>query len=226
MIIAFVMILLTLSAYALAKMLQKKIKSSLFNPAIIAGFSIILILQLFHISYQTYMQGGQWINDLLSCTVVCLAYPLYLNSKKIMSNAKTIFFSVFTAIILNFTLIFFTLKVLGYSKADIATLLPRSVTAAVGLQISQQMGGNDSITILFILATGILGSTLGTYLLQFTQFKSSIAKGMIYGNSSHAFGTAKALELDNESGAYSSIAMILTAILSSILLPIFVLFLY
>lgn len=224
--ISFLMIVLTLTMYYLAKQLQQRYPSPFLNPAIVAAVSIIVILQLFHISYQTYMAGGKWINDLLSCTVVCLAYPLYLNSSKIMKNASTIFFSVFTAIILNFSLIFFSLKMLGYSKEDIATLLPRSVTAAVGLQISKQIGGNDTITILFIIATGIIGSTLGTYLLQITHFKSSIAKGMIFGNSSHAFGTAKALEMDVESGAYSSIAMILTALLSSILLPIFLIFLY
>lgn len=220
------MIIITVVFFVIAKMIQKKWHSPLLNPAIIAGISIIVILQLFHISYNTYMLGGQWINYLLGCTVVSLAYPLYLHTDKIIKYAPTIFLSVFSAIILNFLLIFSTLKILGYAKEDIATLLPRSVTAAVGLQISKQIGGDDTITILFILATGIIGSILGSYLLEKSKFQSSIAKGMSLGNASHAFGTARALELDNESGAFSSVAMILSAILSSFLLPIFLMFLY
>jgi len=221
-----IMILITVLMFFAAKKIQQKWHTPLLNPAVIAGIGIICILQLFHISYHTYMLGGQWINYLLSCTVVSLAYPLYLHTDKIIKNAPTIFISVFTAILLNFMLIFGTLKLLGYERDEIATLLPRSVTAAVGLQISKQLGGDDTITILFILATGIIGSMLGSYLLEKSNFQSSIAKGMTFGNSSHAFGTARALEIDEESGAYSSVAMILTAILSSVSLPLFLKFFY
>ena len=122
-----------------------------------------------------------------------------------------------------------TLRAHGTFVTDyevIATILPRSVTAAVGIELSHQLGGTDTITILFIITTGLIGSMLGAYLLKFAKFQTSIARGLTYGNSSHAFGTAKALELDIESGAFSSIGMILTAVLSSVLIPLFILFLY
>ena len=130
-----------------------------------------------------------------------------------------------TGVVLNFVLVFTTLKIFGYSKDTIVTLLPRSITAAVGIEVSQELGGTDTITVLFIITTGLIGSILGSMLLRMGGFKSSIARGP-YGNASHAFGTAKALELDIESGAFSSIGMILTAVISSVLIPVLILLFY
>ena len=220
------MIIITICAYIFAKKLQLKYKNPLLNPALISSIIIIGLLLLFSKSYDDYMVGGQWINYLLNCTVVCLAYPLYQNRTKILKHANIIFTSVVAAVTINFFLIFFSLKLLGYSKEVIATILPRSVTAAVGIELSHQLGGTDTITILFIITTGLIGSMLGAYLLKFAKFQTSIARGLTYGNSSHAFGTAKALELDIESGAFSSIGMILTAFLSAVVIPLFILFLY
>ncbi|MEE5756368.1 LrgB family protein, partial [Streptococcus pneumoniae] len=137
-----------------------------------------------------------------------------------------IFSSVLMAVMLNFVFVFSILKLFGYSKETIVTMLPRSMTAAVGIEVSDQLGGIDTITVMFIITTGLIGSILGAYLLRLGRFRSSIAKGMTYGNASHAFGTAQALDIDSETGAYSSIGMILTAVLSSIVLPILILFLY
>lgn len=220
------MIAMTILLYIVAKKLQDKYKHPLLNPALIASIAVIAILVIVGADYDDYMSGGKWINYLLNCTVVCLAFPLYQNRQKILKYAKVIFTSVIAGVMLNFTLVFFSLKILGYQKEDIVTLLPRSMTAAVGVQVSKQLGGEDTITIVFIIATGLIGSILGSYFLKMGKFKTSIARGLTYGNASHAFGTAKALEMDRESGAFSSIGMILTALLSSIVLPILILFFY
>ncbi|MGV3244794.1 LrgB family protein [Staphylococcus sp. 11261D007BR] len=223
---ALCMIALTILLFLIARYVYVKFKSPFLNPALITSIGVIIVLLLFHQDYHSYMIGGQWINHLLSCTVVCLAYPLYTNRHKILRHFRTIFTSVVTAVILNFSLIFFSLKLLGYSREDIVTLLPRSITAAVGIQVSQQLGGEDTLTSMFIIATGILGSILGAILIKMTKFQSSIARGMTFGNASHAFGTAKALEIDDESGAFSSIGMILTAVMSSIMLPLLLMLFY
>ncbi|SCS39156.1 LrgB family protein [Staphylococcus caeli] len=220
------MILLTILMFVGAKKLQAKFRSPFLNPALIASIGIVCVLLLFRVDYQSYMVGGKWIHYLLNCTVVCLAFPLYQNRHKILHNARIIFSSVLTAVMLNFIFVYCILKLFGYSKEVIVTMLPRSMTAAVGIEVSKQLGGIDAITVMFIITTGLIGSILGTYLLRLGRFNTSIAKGMAYGNASHAFGTAQALEIDLESGAFSSIGMILTAILSSIILPILILFLY
>lgn len=168
----------------------------------------------------------KWINHLLNATVVCLAYPLYKNRHKIIENLSIIFSSVMVGVILNFVLVFTSLNLLGYDEETIVTILPRSITAAVGIEVSQELGGTDTITVLFIITTGLIGSMMGSMLLKVGNFKTSIARGLTYGNASHAFGTAKALEHDNESGAYSSIGMILTAVISSILIPIMIILFY
>lgn len=209
-----------------AKKLQQRYKSPFLNPALISSIGIIIVLLLSNEGYQDYMVGGQWINYLLNCTVVCLAFPLYQNRQKIMAHLKIIVSSVLAAVLLNFIFVYSILKLFGYSKEVIVTMLPRSMTAAVGIEVSHQLGGIDTITVMFIVATGLIGSIVGSYLLRFGRFETSIAKGLTYGNASHAFGTAKALEMDLESGAFSSIGMILTAVMSSVLLPILILFLY
>lgn len=212
--------------YIGAKKLQQRYKSPFLNPALISSIGIIIVLLLSNEGYQDYMVGGQWINYLLNCTVVCLAFPLYQNRQKIMAHLKIIVSSVLAAVLLNFIFVYSILKLFGYSKEVIVTMLPRSMTAAVGIEVSHQLGGIDTITVMFIVATGLIGSIVGSYLLRFGRFETSIAKGLTYGNASHAFGTAKALEMDLESGAFSSIGMILTAVMSSVLLPILILFLY
>ncbi|MGO3048773.1 holin [Staphylococcus casei] len=223
---AVLMIGLTLIMFTGAKKLQKKYNSPFLNPALISSIGIVIVLLLFNVDYNGYMIGGKWINYLLNCTVVCLAFPLYQNRHKILEHSAIIFSSVFAAVMLNFIFVYTILKVFGYSKEVIATMLPRSMTAAVGIEVSHQLGGVDTITVMFIVATGLIGSIVGSYLLKLGRFKTSIARGLTYGNASHAFGTARALEIDLESGAFSSIGMILTAVLSSILLPILILFLY
>lgn len=223
---ALLMILLTVFMYIGAKKLQFQYRSPFLNPALISSIGIIIVLMLFNLDYQQYMVGGKWIHQLLNCTVVTLAFPLYQNRHKILANGKIIFSSVITAVILNFAFVYVILKMFGYSKEVIVTMLPRSITAAVGIQVSHQMGGVDAIAVLFIVATGLIGSILGSYLIKFGRFKTSIAKGLTFGNASHAFGTAQALDIDLEAGAFSSIGMILTALLSSIVLPILIIFLY
>lgn len=223
---AAVMIIITIMVYVISKKLQDKYKNPFLNPALIASIIIIAILLMFDISYKGYMKGGEWINHILNATVVCLAYPLYQNRHKIKKYLFVIFTSVLTGVILNFMLVYVTLKIFGYSKETIVTMLPRSITAAVGIEVSNELGGTDTMTVLFIIATGLIGSILGSMLLRMGGFKSSIARGLTYGNASHAFGTAKALELDIESGAFSSIGMILTAVISSILIPILILLFY
>ena len=220
------MIVLTLLMYLLAIFIQKKLKIAILHPALVSSIAIICVLLILGYDYDDYMVGGHWIYDFLNCTVVCLAYPLYLYRDMIVKHFRVILTSVLVGILTNIVLVFTTLKILGYSKEMIASLLPRSITAAVGIQVSEQIGGVDTLTVLFIMLTGLIGSMLGHYLVRLANFQTSIAKGLTFGNASHAIGTAKILETDIESAEFSSIGMILTALLSSVILPLFILFIY
>ena len=214
------MIVLTLITYIAAKKLQVKYKHPLLNPALIASIIIIFVLLIFGLNYTDYMVGGTWIHNFLDCSVVSLAYPLYKFRKLILANFKVIITSVITGIMMNFIVIYGALYIMGYPSQTIVTVLPRSMTAAVGIEVSEQMGGTDTITVMFIIATGLIGSILGNFFITKGRFQSDLAKGMTYGNASHAFGTAKALEANFEAGAFSTIGMILTAVISSVILPL------
>ena len=214
------MIVLTLITYIAAKKLQVKYKHPLLNPALIASIVIIFVLLIFGLNYTYYMVGGTWIHNFLDCSVVSLAYPLYKFRKLILANFKVIITSVMTGIMMNFIVIYGALYIMGYPSQTIVTVLPRSMTAAVGIEVSEQMGGTDTITVMFIIATGLIGSILGNFFITKGRFQSDLAKGMTYGNASHAFGTAKALEANFEAGAFSTIGMILTAVISSVILPL------
>ncbi|WP_256088052.1 LrgB family protein, partial [Staphylococcus aureus] len=124
-----------------------------------------------------YMNGGSWLNHILHATVVCFAYPLYNNREKITDNVSIIFASVLTGVMLNFMLVFLTLKAFGYSKDVIVTLLTSSITAAVGIEVSHELGGTDTMTVLFLITTGLIGSILSSMIFRFGRFESSIAKG-------------------------------------------------
>ena len=129
-------------------------------------------------------------------------------------------------VILNFVLVFTSLNLLGYDEETIVTILPRSITAAVGIEVSQELGGTDTITVLFIITTGLIGSMMGSMLLKVGNFKTLYCQRVNIWECITRFGTAKALEHDNESGAFSSIGMILTAVISSILIPIMIILFY
>lgn len=214
------MIFLTLACFIIAKKLQLKYKHPLLNPALISSIMIVSVLFILGFNYKDYMEGGSWIHQFLDCSVVSLAYPLYKYRKLIVANFKVIIFSVLTGIMVNFIVIYSVLYVMGYPSSTIVTILPRSMTAAVGIEVSHQMGGTDTLTVMFIIATGLIGSILGNFYISKARFKSDLAKGLTYGNASHAFGTAKALETNIEAGAFSTIGMILTAVLSAIMLPV------
>lgn len=217
---SLLMVLLTLACFIIAKKLQIKYKHPFLNPALIASIMIVTILLVLGMNYKDYMVGGSWIHQFLDCSVVSLAYPLYKYRKLIVANFKIIISSVLAGIMVNFVLIYGVLYIMGYPSSTIVTILPRSMTAAVGIEVSHQMGGTDTITVMFIIATGLIGSILGNFYISKAKFKSDLAKGLTYGNASHAFGTAKALESNIEAGAFSTIGMILTAVLSAIMLPV------
>ncbi|QTN11033.1 LrgB family protein [Mammaliicoccus vitulinus] len=213
------MILLTLGCFIIAKKLQLKYNHPMLNPALISSIMIVSVLLILGFNYTDYMTGGSWIHQFLDCSVVSLAFPLYKYRKLIVANFKIIISSVLTGIMVNFIVIYAALYVMGYPSSTIVTVLPRSMTAAVGIEVSHQMGGTDTITVMLIIATGLIGSILGNFYISKARFKSDLAKGLTYGNASHAFGTAKALETNLQAGAFSTIGMILTAVLSAILLP-------
>ncbi len=216
------MIILTIVSFIIAKKMYTTFKRPLFNPTLMSTILVILFLLLFNIPYETYMTGGKWIQTLLGPSIVALAYPLYKHKALLSENIWPVFLSIFTAVVVNFLTVCFFLWMLGYTEEMILTSLPKSVTTAVAIQISDQIGGIPSLTAVLVMIAGFTGAVIGPYLVKLCKFDHDLARGMAYGNASHAIGTTKALEHSPESGSAGSAGMILTAIFSSIMIPVLI----
>ncbi|WHZ04184.1 LrgB family protein [Neobacillus sp. YX16] len=226
LIIGICMVLLTICLFFLAKKLYLKYPTPLFNPSLFVSFIIIMILLLFNIPYETYMIGGEWINHLLGSTVVTLAFPLYKYKKLIVKYFRVIFTSILVGVIVNFISVFIFLNLLGYSKEIMFSFFPKSVTTPVAIQIADLTAAVPSLTVVAVMVTGFSGMIIGPYIIKICRFQSDLAKGMALGNAAHVIGTSRAFEYSLEIGSISSAGMILSAIISSILIPLFILILF
>jgi predicted murein hydrolase (TIGR00659 family) len=225
-IIGICMVLLTICLFFLAKKLYLKYPNPLFNPSLFVSFLIIMILLLFNIPYETYMIGGEWINHLLGSTVVTLAYPLYKYKNLIGKYFRVIFTSILVGVFVNFISLFIFLNLLEYSKEIMFSYFPKSVTTPVAIQIAELTAAVPSLTVVAVMITGFSGMILGPYIIKICKFQSDLAKGMALGNAAHVIGTSRAFEYSLEIGTISSAGMILSAIISSILIPLFIMILF
>jgi predicted murein hydrolase (TIGR00659 family) len=220
--IGICMVLLTIGLFYLAKKIYIKYPNPLLNPSLSVSFLIILILQLFHVPYETYMIGGEWINHLLGSTVVALAYPLYKHKKTIVKYFRVILTSILVGVSVNFISLFIFLSLLGFPKKIMLSTFPKSVTTPVAIQIAELTAAVPSLTVAAVMVAGFSGLLLGPYIIKICNFQSDLAKGMALGNASHAIGTSRAFEYNLEAGSISSAGMILSAIINSILIPLFI----
>ncbi|KAA0549043.1 LrgB family protein [Bacillus sp. BGMRC 2118] len=188
-------------------------------PVVTTSIIIIGLLLFFDISYDEYMHGAKWIDYILGPSVVAMAYPLFVQWERIKKNKAPIFIGVImgtlggivTGILLG---ILFSLQ-----QEEIMTIIPKSVTSPIAKDLSLMLGGNPSLTVAFVIIAGIFGSMAGPLLLKVFKVVHPYGIGIGMGAAAHGIGTAKAIEMGEEEGSTSSIAMTLCAVLSSFLCP-------
>lgn len=216
-LIAVLIITLTVIIYLAMNRLYVRFSSPLLSPILTTVLIIIAFLICFHIPYNTYLIGGKWINFLLGPAVVALAYPLYNQRKMLMKHLAPIVTGVciglFVGIISGSILAF----VFGLHKDMILSLLPKSITTPIAMEVSAQLGGIPAITVVFVVIAGFVGAVLGPSFLKWSRINSDMGKGIALGSASHALGTSKASEYGELSFSMSSISMALTAILGAII---------
>ncbi len=212
---------LTLSCYCLAGLVKEKLKKDIFNPLIIAIIIIIIVLLVFDIEYTVYMQSAQYVNYLLTPTTICLALPLYRQLELLKNNLFAILIGVFTGVLISVTSIYLLAEVLSLTSEQYITLLPKSITTAIGLPLSEEFGGIGEITVAIIVLTGVAGNLFADFTLKLFKIKNPIAKGIAIGSSSHAIGTVKAMEMGEIEGAMSSLSIALSGIMTVIIMQIY-----
>lgn len=215
----FILVLI-FGSYLFGQWVFKKTKIAILHPLIISIAIIIVFLQVTQIDYDKFQQGGQFVSFLLGPSVVALGYILYEQMSYLKGNVISILTSIFIGSITGITSVILLAKITGADNALIMTLEPKSVTTTIAMNISTQSGGIPSLTAVIVLFCGIFGGIIGPYVLRILGIKSSIAKGLALGASSHSVGTVKAMEMGVIEGAISGLAIGLMGVMTALLIPI------
>ena len=214
-------VLLSLSAYAVGMWLKKKTGWALMNPLLIAIILVIAVLSLLGISYEDYARGADIISYLLTPATVCLAVPLYQQFELLKKHWKAVIAGIASGVLSSLCSILAFALIFGFDHTAYATFLPKSITTAIGIGVSEELGGYVAVTVVSIIITGVLGNIFAEQFLKLMHIEEPIAKGIAVGTASHAVGTAKAMEMGEIEGAMSSLSIVVSGILTVIGASIF-----
>ncbi|MFP3666018.1 LrgB family protein [Priestia sp. SIMBA_032] len=220
--IAVFIILATVALYLVMAKVYVRFSYPILIPVLTTTIFVILLLLAFHVSYDEYMIGGKWINSLLGPAVVALAYPLYKQREMLVKYSVPIIGGVFVGLFAGMISGLVFAEVFGVDRSLILSIIPKSITTPVAIQIATGLGGVPSMTVVFVMIAGFSGVILGPILLKWIRIKSSLGKGIALGSASHALGTSKAFEYGELTVSMSSVSMTLSAVLGSVFGPIVV----
>ncbi|MCB5601738.1 LrgB family protein [Blautia hansenii] len=207
---------LSLVAYEAGLLLRRKFKLAILNPLLIATICVMAVLVLFKVDYDQYNESAKYISYLLTPATVCLAVPLYEQMSLLKKNFKAVAAGIVSGVLASLVSVLVLAKLFGLSHEQYVTLLPKSITTAIGMGISEELGGIVTITVAVIIITGILGNVIAELVCKVFHIQEPIAKGLALGTASHAIGTAKAMEMGPVEGAMSSLAIAVAGLLTVI----------
>ncbi|QTD42967.1 LrgB family protein [Sporosarcina sp. Te-1] len=223
---ALLMILLTVTCFFIMAKLYARLAYSFLIPVLTSTFLIIVILVAFHVPYESYMEGGKWINSLLGPAVVALAFPLYKQRAFLRKHLFLIAGNVAIAGLVGMTSVALFSKWFHLSHSLSLSILPKSVTTPVAMAVADGLGGSASMAIVGVMIAGIFGAMLAPFIFRLFGVESSVGRGIALGSASHALGTSKAAEYNELAFSMGSVSMTLNAILSSLLGPVIALLLF
>ena len=212
---------LTLLCYQIGLWVKKKAKCSIANPLLIASVLIIAALLVFQIDYQTYENGAKYIQYFLTPATVSLAVPLYHQLSVLKRYPRAIFGGIAAGVLTAMAGVFLLSLAFGLTHEQYMTLLPKSITTAIGMGISEKMGGIPAITVVSIVVTGICGAVLAEGVFKLLKIQEPVARGLAIGTGAHALGTSRAMELGEVEGAMSSLSIVVAGILTVAAVPVF-----
>ena len=218
-------VLLTFGAYALGMFFQRKTGQAWCNPLLLGSLFVILFLRLCGISYPDYQASAAPVSYLLLPATVSLAVPLYEQWEALRKNAAAILSGIGAGVLVSLGAILALAWVFRLDRASAVSLLPKSVTTAIGVDVSSELGGIPALTTAVIILTGIFGNLAAQAVCRIFRITDPVAKGVGIGSASHAIGTAKALEMGPVEGAMSSLSIAVSGILTAVLCPLAVNFL-
>lgn len=215
----------SLLAYELGLALKKKFRLAVLNPLLIAVICVIGVNLVLGVDYQSYNASGQYLSYLLTPATVCLAVPLYEQLSLLKENLKAVVCGILSGVLASLVGVLACAKLFGLDHELYVTLLPKSITTAIGMGVSEELGGIVSVTVVSIIVTGVLGNIFAERFLKLLKIDNPIAKGIAIGSSSHAIGTARAMEMGAIEGATSGLSIVVSGILTVVGASVFALFL-
>ena len=218
---AFLGVVITIGSFELGRAIRKKWNFALFNPLLLAILFSIGVLLLFRIDYGSYLNGAKYINFLLTPATVCLAIPLYKQLELLKRNLTAVATAITAGVIGSVVSVYVMSMIFRLEHVHYVSLLPKSITTAIGMGISEELGGIVTITVAAIIITGIIGNMFGDVICRLCGIRHPIATGLAIGTASHAMGTAKAMELGEIEGAMSSLSIAVSGLMTVIGATIF-----
>ena len=212
---------ITIIAYQIGLALRKKLKLALFNPIFIAAALVIVLLVVTDIDYESYYHGAKYIDFLLTPATVCFAIPLYEQLSVLKKHAKAILVGILTGVLTSAIGVLSCVLLFHLDYTMYATLLPKSITSAIGMAQSEILGGIATLTVAIIVVTGIFGNMIAETICRICKITEPVAKGVAIGTSSHAAGTAKAMEMGGTEGAVSSLSVVVAGLFTIVVAAIF-----
>lgn len=201
-------------------MAEEKNGTFYIKSPLVAIIAVILFLKVFHVSYEAYNKGGEYLSYFLTPATVCLAIPLYKQLELLLNNKLAVGASILTGVLGSAGSVLVMAKAFGLNHQIYVTLLPKSITTAIGMGVSEEAGGIVTLTVVSIIVTGIIGNIIADLVFQLLKIEEPMAKGLALGTSAHAIGTARALELGEVEGAMSSLAIAVAGVLTVIVVPL------
>lgn len=200
--------------YEIGLLIKKKWKLAILNPLLISILMVMLLLIMTGIEYDSYNSSAKYLSYLLTPATVCLAIPLYRELAQLKKNYKAILVGVVAGVLTSLVSVLLLSIVFGFTHEQYVTLLPKSITTAIGMGVSEELGGITNITVAAIIITGILGNMMAELVCRIFRIDEPVARGLAIGSASHAIGTAKAMQMGETEGAISSLAIAVAGIIT------------
>lgn len=215
---SFFCVALTLVAFCAASALQKKWKLAVLNPIVLSAAAIMVVLKVLNIPNAVYQAGCQILSFLLTPATICLSISFYEQFQNLKKHLLAVSVGVIAGTIASIGGIWVLSNLFGLDRALLASMLPKSVTTAIGVALSSELGGMAAITTAAIVITGIFGNIIGPSLCKFFRLHNPVAQGAAFGTSAHVIGTTRAMEMDALAGAVSSLSLTLAGIVTCIIM--------
>ncbi len=218
---ATVGVVVSLITYGIGVWIKGKTKMDIFNPLLISIVLTIAFVLIFHIDYDSYNQSAKYLSYLLTPATVALAIPLYKQLDILKKNLPAILIGVLSGVLSSMGSVYLLSLAFGLNHQAYVTLLPKSITTAIGMGISEELGGIVTISVAVIIVTGILGNVIAVGWCKLLRIKSPVSRGLAIGTASHAIGTSKAMTMGEIEGAMSSLAIVVSGLMTVILASFF-----